>query len=87
MARLVLHKQTGHSTVFTKSGESIEICRCGLTKDKDGLCDDSHLVTLDEEEGKVYCYDENLQREEVAPEDKKGHCGGSCGGGCKCGHD
>jgi CDGSH-type Zn-finger protein len=72
MARLVLKKDKGPAVVMT-NGSPIHVCRCGLSKDKQGLCDGSHLNTIDEEEDKVYCYDKKMKREEVK---EKGCCGG-----------
>jgi CDGSH iron-sulfur domain-containing protein 3 len=45
-------------------GESKWICRCGLSKNE-VYCDGSHKKTVDEEEGNVYTYNENLERTEV----------------------
>lgn len=81
MARYVLHAAQGPSKI--KIGdEYVEICRCGLTRDKDGLCDESHHFTINEEQGKIYKYDETLNREEFDLDDKGGCCKGTCSGNC-----
>ena len=72
MPRLV--KKTAHGP--QQVGDKF-ICMCGLSKDQP-FCDKSHLKTLDEDEKKVYVYDEKYNREEVET-----NCeGGCCGGGC-----
>ena len=58
MARLVLHKAKKPAQVGDKW-----VCQCGLSKNKP-YCDSSHHKTTDEEEGKVYRY-ENGNRVEV----------------------
>lgn len=63
MTRLVKHIDQGPSIV--KSENSIFICRCGLTKNTQGLCDQSHKRTLSEQKDKVYCYDESGKRMEI----------------------
>lgn len=42
MPRLVIHTATGPSEVKTKSGDSVWICRCGLTDNEDGTCSSNH---------------------------------------------
>ena len=74
MARLVLRTDKGPAVVVT-NGSPISVCRCGLSKDKQGLCDESHLKTIDEGSDGVYCYDEKLNREEMKVKDK---CCGNC---------
>lgn len=44
--------------------ESVWICTCGLSKNPP-FCDGSHQKTADEEEGKIYEYDEQGRRKEI----------------------
>ena len=44
--------------------ESVWICMCGLSKNQP-FCDGSHKKIENEEEGKVYEYDEQGHRKEV----------------------
>lgn len=75
MARFVKHTEKSPVQVDT-TGEPIFICHCGLTRNEKGLCDGSHQKTQDEKEGKIYCYDEKLERKEVNGEElKKCRCG------------
>lgn len=64
MARFVKYTEKSPAQVNT-TGEPIFICRCGLTRNKKGLCDGSHQKTQDEEEEKTYCYDEQLNKKEI----------------------
>lgn len=62
MARVVVHKEK-NPMVIKVGGESKWICMCGLTKNKP-FCDAAHMQIKDEEEGKLYKY-ENGKRIEV----------------------
>ncbi len=64
MARLVVCT-ANKPYKYEINGEKIAICLCGLSKKKP-YCDGSHRKTKDEEEGKLYIYDEN-GRTEVKP--------------------
>lgn len=80
MPRLVKHTAHGPARIKPK-GEQISICRCGLSDDPNGLCVGNHKKTLTEEENKLYCYDRELNREEVGDLRQDGGC---CGGNCDC---
>ena len=95
MARLVVLTQKEPKKLEI-NGTTYRICRCGLTKDENGFCDETHLITKDEEDGATYFYDKDLNREIVDmisdDEEMDGCCGGSgcCSGSkdaCGCGHD
>lgn len=66
MARLVKHD--AQDPVEVKVGnESKWICQCGLSHNKP-YCDGTHKITRDEEEGKIYVYDEKGNRVELVKE-------------------
>jgi CDGSH-type Zn-finger protein len=63
MARRVIKKDKGPYEIKPQQ-YSVWICMCGLSKNQP-FCDGSHKKTADEEEGKIYEYDENGNRKEV----------------------
>ena len=74
MPRLVKKEAHGPKEVGDKL-----ICMCGLSKNQP-FCDKSHLKTLDEDEAKLYWYDEDGKREEITTDSDE--CCGGCDGGC-----
>jgi CDGSH-type Zn-finger protein len=69
MARIVIRKDNSPIEIKV-GGESVWICRCGLT-DNPPYCSGKHKKTRDEEEGKLYFYDEDGKRYEVKMEKLK----------------
>lgn len=63
MSRLIRHDATSPA-ILEVDGKFIEICQCGLSKNKP-FCDDSHKITRSEESGKTYVYGPNGDRVEV----------------------
>jgi CDGSH-type Zn-finger protein len=63
MARLVKRTRTEPFEV-TIGAETQYICACGLSANLP-YCDGSHDLVADEDEGKLYWYDEDLERHEV----------------------
>lgn len=61
MARLVVHTAKGPYRYALPDGTVIAICMCGLS-DKYPFCSGKHKLVQDEEEGKVYLYDETGYR-------------------------
>jgi len=61
MSRLIRHDAKGPAIVEIGPGKFVEICQCGLSRDKP-FCDGSHAKTRDEQEHAVYVYDEHHNR-------------------------
>jgi CDGSH-type Zn-finger protein len=64
MARLVKRTRI-EPTQYAFGDKEIWLCKCGLSK-RQPLCDGSHKLTRGEEPGKLYWYDEEGNRHEVA---------------------
>lgn len=62
MSRIVLHEEKAPQEIKA-GGESKWICMCGLSRNRP-FCDGSHKMARDEEDGKLYRY-ENGRRVEV----------------------
>lgn len=65
MPRLVQHNTKGPVEVKSKDGQSFWICQCGLSRNQP-YCDGSHNVAVNEEENKLYEYDESQKQTELA---------------------
>jgi YD repeat-containing protein len=65
MARIVKRTLTGPLKVEVPNREALFICQCGLSK-KQPYCDGSHKPTRAEEPGKLYQYDADGNRKEIA---------------------
>ena len=63
MPRLVQHNAKGPVEIKSKDGQSFWICQCGLSRNQP-YCDGSHNTAADEDENKLYEYDEQLNRKE-----------------------
>lgn len=63
MTRIIKITATSPYAV-TVGGETKHICRCGLSKNQP-ICDTTHNKMFDEEDGKIYLYDEDNNRVEV----------------------
>lgn len=74
MSRLVKTTAHGPKAVGDKM-----ICMCGLSKNFP-FCDGSHHLTKDEDDNKLYWY-ENGKREEIRTEQDE--CCGNCDGSCQ----
>lgn len=64
MARLIRHDAVGPA-VIDVDGKIIEICQCGLSKNKP-FCDGSHERVRGEEPGTLYVYDQEGSRLAIA---------------------
>jgi CDGSH-type Zn-finger protein len=63
MARLVKKEYKGPLEIRVGT-KSIWICMCGLSNNQP-FCDDSHKKTADEEDNKIYAYENEGNRTEV----------------------
>jgi CDGSH-type Zn-finger protein len=63
MARLVKKEYKGPLEIMV-GAKSIWICMCGLSNNQP-FCDDSHKKTADEEDNKIYAYENEGNRTEV----------------------
>jgi CDGSH-type Zn-finger protein len=64
MARIVKRTANG-PTQFVIDGKEQWLCKCGLSKNQP-FCDGSHKLTLGEDPGKLYWYDDAGQRHVAA---------------------
>lgn len=63
MARII--KKEAHGPYKVEASDNdVFICSCGLSKNQP-YCDGSHKMTLDEEDGVTYEYDENGNRKKI----------------------
>lgn len=77
MPRLV--KKTAHGPyTLNPQSQPVIICMCGLSKNQP-FCDQSHLKTVDEDDSKLYTYNDQGKKTEVCCD-----CEG-CKEGCKPG--
>ncbi len=70
MAR-VIRSERNRPYLIQVGEQNVAICACGLSKNKP-YCDGTHKITRDEEEGKLYAYDENRNRVSVQVVDEEG---------------
>jgi CDGSH iron-sulfur domain-containing protein 3 len=63
MARIIINENKGPLKVQIE-GETKFICQCGLSNNMP-FCNGKHKTTHDEEEGKIYKYNEDGTREEI----------------------
>ncbi len=69
MAREVIQDENGPYIVdedeLEAQGGTVAFCQCGLSSNKP-FCDGSHQATTDEEDGVVYKYDDDGERQVVS---------------------
>ncbi|MCS7192098.1 MAG: CDGSH iron-sulfur domain-containing protein [Armatimonadetes bacterium] len=70
MAR-VIKSERNRPYLIQVGGQNIAICACGLSKNKP-YCDGTHKITRDEEESKIYAYDENRNKIVIQVLDEEG---------------
>ncbi len=63
MPRIIVKSAQGPVEAKTPGGESVWVCKCGLSANPEGRCDGSHKKTLDEKPGIIYAYDEKGRAE------------------------
>lgn len=63
MARIV-RRTPSEPTKYVIDGKEHWFCKCGLSKNQP-YCDGSHKKTRDEDQAKLYWYDDAGQRQEV----------------------
>ena len=70
MARIIIHTRKAPIPVKDRRGVTVAaICMCGLSK-KYPFCDGSHIKTRDEEEDKIYVYDDQGNQVAAIPREK-----------------
>ncbi|MEI6690261.1 MAG: hypothetical protein WCL07_00765 [bacterium] len=79
MSRVVIHTAKGPAIIKTKGGDTVAVCRCGLTTNEDGTCCGNHHKIEGEKSDSLYQYNEKLEREEIANDEE---CCGECCGAC-----
>lgn len=65
MARIVKRTQTAPMKIDIPGGQPVWICQCGLSKNQP-CCDGAHKTARTEEAGKLYQYDNDGNRKEIA---------------------
>lgn len=84
MTRSVIMTDVKPALVKTKSGDTVAVCRCGLTSNADGTCSGNHAKykVAEEEKGEVYAYNQQGRRRKVAVIDLDEDDSEGCVGGC-----